>query len=106
MSSSFLDLDGLTAYNDGLAKVYTRGKSITITILASSWSNGDTFIENPFFLSDDKYSYFVGATKNSRKEYQDCGVEADGVPFNGVMTFKALRDPSEDLEIDILRLEV
>lgn len=106
MSNHLLDLNGLTVYSKNIAKLYTKGKSKTITIPASNWTDGDTFIEDSFFINEDRYNYFVDATKNSKTEYSTCGVEADDVPFNGVMTFKAIKDPTKDLEINVLRLEV
>lgn len=80
---------------------------VTVTLPAASWSGGAQTITHDSFLADGNYWYLVlGGDAGCSTEYRETGITADNVTVNGQMTFHCEIAPTNDLTVNILRLEV
>lgn len=84
------------------------GISFTITIPKNGWKDGSNTVNDSRFLSADRYNYFFSgaAPKSNRDEYDDCHVQADSIPSDGVVVFTSDVDPDSDLIVYVARLEM
>lgn len=82
------------------------GTSFLVTLPADGWVDGVLNISDERFLPYDRYNYMVGPVNGSRDEYKECMVEADDITENGILTFHSEEDPTSDLTVKILRLEI
>ena len=84
----------------------TLGDSFEITLSQESWQENRQTVSNPKFLAADIYNYIVGPVATSYVEYTNNGVRAEDVPGDGSMTFVCNKEPTEELVVEVLRLEV
>lgn len=99
----------ITVYNgrDGEGAGDVQGVPFTITLPAAGWIDGAQSINDSRFLASGRYSYIIGGAspKENRDEYNECNVQADGIPSDGSMTFYCDSDPDNDLTVIVQRLE-
>lgn len=82
------------------------GVKFPLTIPFSEWSENSITVQDGKLLSNDKYVYFVSPHEGSYKIYTENNVRPKDVTVNGQITFICEEDPSIDLVVEILRLEV
>ena len=82
----------------GDVQVMPAPVKFTVSLPASGWVNNAQTVRHAALLADDKYELLV----NCAGEY----IYADNVTVAGQMTFHADLAPTEDLTIEIIRLEV
>ena len=91
-----------TPFPNGL----TLGDSFEITLNQDSWQENSQTVSDDRFLAAEVYNYIVGPVSTSYTEYTNNGVRADNVPSDGSMTFVCNKEPTKELVVEILRLEV
>lgn len=82
-----------------------KAHEITVTLLASGWSNGTQTVNNAGLLAQG-YSYIHSPGGPSYEMYAACMVRADDVETDGKITFRCSDTPAENLTVSILRIEV
>lgn len=98
----------ISVYNgrNGTGAGDVLGIAFDLVLPASGWVDGVITISDNRFLASAKYKYFVGAWETSKEEYLNCGVETKDVTTNGAITFINKKDPTADLTVNVLRLEL
>ena len=74
-----------------------------VMLLASSWSNGSQTVTNSNFITSG-FAYIVSPAGSSREEYLLCGIYANDVTINNLMSFNCMSAPSSDLVVNVLRM--
>ncbi len=82
-----------------------KAHEITVTLLASGWSNGTQTVNNAGLLAQG-YSYIHSPDGASYEMYAACMVRADDVETDGEVTFHCSDTPGENLTVSIMRIEV
>ena len=104
--------DGTTAsfsvYNgrNGTGAGDVLGIDFNLILPASGWQNGEITIADSRLLALKTHKYLVSADEASREEYLECNVQPSDVTTTGFITFKNDTDPTEDIMVNVIRLEL
>lgn len=82
----------------------TAVTNFTISIPSSEWSNKSCTISNSNIHSGTEYTYFIGPSDSSYKDYNECGIYADDITANGSITFHASETPTISISVDICKM--
>lgn len=77
-----------------------------LVLPASGWLNGEITIADSRLMALSTHKYFVSADEASREEYLECGVQPRDITTTGFITFKNDTDPTMDLTVNVIRLEL
>lgn len=78
--------------------------SLTVTLTAAGWSGNAQTVSNSKFVASG-YAYTVCPASDSYGAYANAMIYADDVTVAGKMTFHCSEKPTEDLTVNILRME-
>lgn len=82
----------------------TSVTNFAISIPSSAWSNKSCTISNSNIQSGTEYTYFVGPSDSSYKDYNECGIYADDITTNGSITFHVSETPTVSISVDICKM--
>lgn len=77
-----------------------------LVIPAAGWANGEITIADSRLLALATHSYLLRADQASREEFLDCNVQPKDITTTGFITFTNDTDPTTDLTVNIIRLEL
>lgn len=81
-----------------------KAVSFTVTLTAAGWSGSAQTVSNSNFAASG-YAYTVAPASGSFAAYASAVIYADDVTAAGEMTFHCGETPTEDLTVNILRME-
>lgn len=98
----------ISVYNgrNGTGTGDVRGIYFDLVIPAEGWLNGEITVADSRFLASASHKYLLIADEGSREEYTECGVRAKDITATGFITFTNNSDPTEDLTVNVIRLEM
>lgn len=98
----------ISVYNgrNGTGAGDVLGIAFDLVLPVSGWSDGVLTISDSHLLAQAKYKYFLGADEASKEEFIDCGVQPKDVTTDGVIVFTNKEDPTMDLTVNVIRLEL
>lgn len=98
----------ISVYNgrNGTGTGDVLGISFDLVLPASGWVNGELTVADSRLLALATHKYLVDADEASREEYLECNVQARNITTTGFITFKNDTDPTMDLTVNIIRLEL
>ena len=82
------------------------GIAFDLVLPASGWVNGELTVADSRLLALATHKYLVDADEASREEYLECNVQARNITTTGFITFKNNTDPTMDLTVNVIRLEL
>lgn len=77
-----------------------------LVLPVSGWANGEITVADSHLLALATHKYLVDADEASREEYLECNVQARNITTTGFITFKNDTDPTMDLTVNVIRLEL
>lgn len=98
----------ISVYNgrNGTGAGDVLGITFDLVLPASGWVNGELTIADSRLLALSTHKYLVDADEASREEYLECNVQARNITTTGFITFKNDTDPTTDLTVNVIRLEL
>lgn len=98
----------ISVYNgrNGTGAGDVLGIAFDLVLPASGWVNGELTVADSRLLALATHKYFIDADETSREEYLDCNVQARNITTTGFITFKSDTDPTADLAVNVIRLEL
>ena len=98
----------ISVYNgrNGTGAGDVLGIAFDLVLPASGWVNGELTVADSRLLALATHKYFIDADETSREEYLECGVQARNITTTGFITFKSDTDPTADLTVNVIRLEL
>ena len=98
----------ISVYNgrNGTGAGDVLGIAFDLVLPASGWADGKLVIADNRLLALKTHKYFVDADEASREEYLECDVQARNITTTGFITFENKTDPTTDLTVNIIRLEL
>ena len=98
----------ISVYNgrNGTGTGDVLGISFDLVLPVSGWANGEITVADSRLLALATHKYLVDADEASREEYLECNVQARNITTTGFITFKNDTDPTMDLTVNIIRLEL
>ena len=98
----------ISVYNgrNGTGAGDVLGIAFDLVLPASGWVNGELTVADSRLLALATHKYFIDADETSREEYLECGVQARNITTTGFITFKNDTDPTADLTVNVIRLEL
>lgn len=98
----------ISVYNgrNGTGAGDVLGIAFDLVLPASGWVNGELTVADSRLLALSTHKYFVDADEASREEYLECNVQARNITTTGFITFKNNSDPTTDLTVNVIRLEL
>ena len=98
----------ISVYNgrNGTGAGDVLGIAFDLVLPASGWVNGELTVADSRLLALATHKYFIDADETSREEYLDCNVQARNITTTGFITFKSDTDPTADLTVNVIRLEL
>lgn len=98
----------ISVYNgrNGTGAGDVLGISFDLVLPTSGWVNGELTVADSRLLALSTHKYFIDADETSREEYLECGVQARNITTTGFITFKNDTDPTADLTVNVIRLEL
>lgn len=98
----------LSIYNgrNGIGAGDVLGIAFDLVLPASGWNDGQITISDSRLLAQSTTKYFVVADELSSEEYSACHVRARDIKETGFITFTNETDPTNDLTVNIIRLEL
>lgn len=98
----------ISVYNgrNGTGAGDVLGIPFDLVLPASGWVNGEITIADSRLLALATHKYLVDADEASREEYLECNVQARDITTTGFITFKNDTDPTIDLTVNVVRLEL
>lgn len=98
----------ISVYNgrNGTGTGDVLGISFDLVLPAAGWVNGELTIADSRFLALATHKYLIDADEASREEYLDCSVKARNITTTGLITFTNDTDPTIDLTVNVIRLEL
>lgn len=98
----------ISVYNgrNGTGAGDVLGICFDLVLPATGWKDGEITIADSRLLALSTYKYLIDADEASCEEYLDCGVRAKNIRTTGFITFTNKTDPTEDLTVNIMRLEM
>lgn len=82
----------------------TSVENFTISIPVSLWSNNSCTISNSNIQFGTEYTYFVGPSDSSYKDYNESAIYADDITTNGNIKFHAYETPTVAISVDICKM--
>lgn len=76
-----------------------------VFLLADNWSDNSQVVSDERFASPDKFNYFSMPAGESYNDYVNADIHCAEVD-NGTMTFVAVEAPTEDIIVNVLRLQI
>ena len=77
--------------------------AFTVTLTAAGWSDNAQTVSNANFVASG-YGYIVSPVSGSFSDYASAQIYADAVTVTGQMTFHCTTPPTNDLNVNILRV--
>ena len=98
----------ISVYNgrNGTGTGDVLGIAFDLVLPASGWVNGELTVADSRLLALATHKYLVDADEASREEYLECNVQARNITTTGFITFKNDTDPTMDLTVNVIRLEL
>ena len=98
----------ISVYNgrNGTGAGDVLGISFDLVLPTSGWVNGELTVADSRLLALSTHKYLVDAYEASREEYLECNVQARNITTTGFITFKNDTDPTTDLTVNVIRLEL
>lgn len=98
----------ISVYNgrNGTGTGDVLGIAFDLVLPASGWVNGELTVADSRLLALATHKYLVDVDEASRQEYLECSVQARNITTTGFITFKNDTDPTMDLTVNIIRLEL
>ena len=98
----------ISVYNgrNGTGAGDVLGIAFDLVLPASGWVNGELTVADSRLLALATHKYLIDADEASREEYLECNVQARNITTTGFITFKNDTDPTMDLTVNIIRLEL
>ena len=98
----------ISVYNgrNGTGTGDVLGISFDLVLPVSGWANGEITVADSRLLALATHKYLVDADEASREEYLECNVQARNITTAGFITFKNDTDPTMDLTVNVIRLEL
>ena len=98
----------ISVYNgrNGTGTGDVLGISFDLVLPVSGWANGEITVADSRLLAFATHKYLVDADEASREEYLECNVQARNITTTGFITFKNDTDPTMDLTVNVIRLEL
>ena len=98
----------ISVYNgrNGTGTGDVLGISFDLVPPVSGWANGEITVADSRLLALATHKYLVDADEASREEYLECNVQARNITTTGFITFKNDTDPTMDLTVNVIRLEL
>ncbi len=98
----------ISVYNgrNGTGTGDVLGISFDLVLPVSGWANGEITVADSHLLALATHKYLVDADEASREEYLECNVQARNITTTGFITFKNDTDPTMDLTVNVIRLEL
>ena len=98
----------ISVYNgrNGTGTGDVLGIAFDLVLPASGWVNGELTVADSRLLALATHKYLIDADEASREEYLECNVQARNITTTGFITFKNDTDPTMDLTVNIIRLEL
>lgn len=104
---AFIQNADTNSYLEGkLNGMQSKLSSLEVTLSSTGWSDDkEQTISNVLFVKDN-YKYIVSAAYTSLDTANKCQVLAKDVTVDGKMTFVCHKAPSEDVIMQVIKLEV
>lgn len=98
----------ISVYNgrNGTGAGDVLGIAFDLVLPASGWVNGGLTVADSRLLALATHKYLIDADEASREEYLECNVQARNITTTGFITFKNDTDPTMDLTVNVIRLEL
>lgn len=98
----------ISVYNgrNGTGTGDVLGIFFDLVLPVSGWVNGEITIADSRLLAMATHKYFIDADEASREEYLECNVQARNITTTGFITFKNDTNPTTDLTVNVIRLEL
>jgi len=98
----------ISVYNgrNGTGTGDVLGISFDLVLPVSGWANGEITVADSRLLALATHKCLVDADEASREEYLECNVQARNITTTGFITFKNDTDPTMDLTVNVIRLEL
>lgn len=98
----------ISVYNgrNGTGAGDVLGIAFDLVLPASGWVNGELTVADSRLLALATHKYLIDADEASREEYLECNVQARNITTTGFITFKNDTDPTMDLTVNVIRLEL
>ena len=98
----------ISVYNgrNGTGTGDVLGISFDLVLPVSGWANGEITVADSRLLALATHKYLVDADEASREEYLECNVQARNITTTGFITFKNDTDPTMDLTVNVIHLEL
>lgn len=94
--SEYLDYQGLMKYHGNALKAF----EFSMTIKTSDWNGVEATIESQYLDSDPNYIYIADFVPDGY------GVKMRDVILDGYATFDTVKQPTEDITVNVLKFEV
>ena len=98
----------ISVYNgrNGTGTGDVLGIAFDLVLPSSGWVNGELTVADSRLLALATHKYLIDADEASREEYLECNVQARNITTTGFITFKNDTDPTTDLTVNVIRLEL
>lgn len=98
----------ISVYNgrNGTGAGDVLGIAFDLILTASGWVNGEITVADSRLLASAVHKYLIDTDEASREAYLDCNVRARNITTTGFITFTSDTDPTEDLTVNVIRLEL
>ncbi len=98
----------ISVYNgrNGTGTGDVLGISFDLVLPVSGWANGEITVADSRLLALATHKYLVDAGGGRREGYVECNVQARNITTTGFITFKNDTDPTMDLTVNVIRLEL
>lgn len=98
----------ISVYNgrNGTGAGDVLGIAFDLVLPASGWVDGELTVADSRLLALATHKYLIDADEASREEYLECNVQARNITTTGFITFKNDTDPTIDLTVNVIRLEL
>lgn len=98
----------ISVYNgrNGTGTGDVLGIAFDLVLPSSGWVNGELTVADSRLLALATHKYLIDADEASREEYLECNVQARNITTTGFITFKNNTDPTMDLTVNVIRLEL
>jgi len=98
----------ISVYNgrNGTGTGDVLGINFDLVIPVSAWVNGKATIADGRLLASDVHKYFLSVDESSREMFLQCDVQPADITTNGQITFTNQSNPTADLTVNLIRLEL
>lgn len=95
----------ISTLQTSVASKSEKGQSFTITLDSNDWLNGEQTISDVRFVTSG-YIYIITPTSTSFAEYGESQIVAQEVETTGEITFTCQSEPTNDLVVNVLKVQV